>query len=246
MRLAVIADTHGNLIALEAVIADIKTHTPDEIVDLGDCVSGPLWPRETADLLMSLKLPTARGNHDRTVVSGSLGKMGASDAYAAPLLDAHHRDWLAALPLTCSPCDGVLACHGNPADDNGFLVDALAPGHGFVLAPRVEIAARLDLVASPVVLCGHTHVPRVVWLESVGNSQLVVNPGSVGLPAFVFGGQAFQCGAPHARYAVLTQRNGHWQADLKTVVYDWAKASKQAAANGRQDWATGLLTGYAC
>ncbi|CEJ09983.1 Calcineurin-like phosphoesterase superfamily domain protein [bacterium YEK0313] len=47
MRLAVIADIHGNVLALDAVLADVAGRGADRIVNLGDCVSGPLWPRET-------------------------------------------------------------------------------------------------------------------------------------------------------------------------------------------------------
>ena len=48
MRLAVLADIHGNLDALQAVLADLARQSPDLIVNLGDCLSGPLWPLETA------------------------------------------------------------------------------------------------------------------------------------------------------------------------------------------------------
>ncbi len=68
MRLAVIADIHGNLLALDAVLADIAARGVDLTVNLGDCVSGPLWPAETAARLMALGLPTVRGNHDRWVI----------------------------------------------------------------------------------------------------------------------------------------------------------------------------------
>ena len=53
MRIAVIADIHGNLPALEAVLADIQRRNVDRTINLGDCVSGPLWPREVCDLLMA-------------------------------------------------------------------------------------------------------------------------------------------------------------------------------------------------
>lgn len=65
MRLAVIADVHGNLIALETVLADIARRGSDLIVNLGDCVTSPLWPRETYELLEDRAMPTVRGNHDR-------------------------------------------------------------------------------------------------------------------------------------------------------------------------------------
>jgi predicted phosphodiesterase len=64
MRLAVISDVHGNLPALEAVVADIKKRQVDSTVNLGDCVTSPLWPKETFEALQSLGLPTVRGNHD--------------------------------------------------------------------------------------------------------------------------------------------------------------------------------------
>jgi predicted phosphodiesterase len=65
MRMAVISDVHGNLPALEAVLADVKNHGADFTVNLGDCVTSPLWPKETFEALQSLALPTVRGNHDR-------------------------------------------------------------------------------------------------------------------------------------------------------------------------------------
>lgn len=66
-RLALISDIHGNIRALEAVLADVKTRGADAIVNLGDCVTSPLWPRETCDLPESLSLSTVRGNHDRAL-----------------------------------------------------------------------------------------------------------------------------------------------------------------------------------
>ena len=82
MRLAVIADIHGNLPALEAALSDLERRGADGIVNLGDCVSGPLWPRETMDLLDTLGLPTVRGNHDRWVAETPREHMYASDAFA--------------------------------------------------------------------------------------------------------------------------------------------------------------------
>ena len=81
MRIAVIADIHGNILALEAVLADLaRRGGADLFINLGDCVSGPLWPRETVERLMSLGWPTVRGNHDRRVRARSArSEMGPSD-----------------------------------------------------------------------------------------------------------------------------------------------------------------------
>ena len=65
MKLAVISDIHGNLPALDAVLADIAAHRVEQIVNLGDILSGPLWAADTADRLMALALPTIAGNHER-------------------------------------------------------------------------------------------------------------------------------------------------------------------------------------
>lgn len=65
MRIAAISDIHGNLPALEAVLADIARRGADAVVALGDLLAGPLWPRETADRLIALGCPALRGNHER-------------------------------------------------------------------------------------------------------------------------------------------------------------------------------------
>lgn len=65
MRIAALSDVHGNLAALDAVMADIATQAVDVVVNLGDLLSGAFQPAETADRLLELDLPTVRGNHER-------------------------------------------------------------------------------------------------------------------------------------------------------------------------------------
>ena len=77
MRIAVIADIHGNLPALEAVLADIARRGADRILNLGDCVSGPLWPRETMELL------DARGRAERARQPRPLGGRDAARAHVS-------------------------------------------------------------------------------------------------------------------------------------------------------------------
>ena len=69
MKFAVISDIHGNLLALQAVLADIARQGIEQTVNLGDILSGPLQPAETADLLMAQDFPTIRGNHERQVLA---------------------------------------------------------------------------------------------------------------------------------------------------------------------------------
>ena len=79
MRIAVIADIHGNMPALEAVLADIQRRHVNRTINLGDCVSGPLWPREVCDLVMGRDDLTIRGNHDRWASGPDPTTMGPSD-----------------------------------------------------------------------------------------------------------------------------------------------------------------------
>ena len=112
MRLAVVSDIHGNLPALEAVLAEIKSERVDRVVNLGDIVSGPLWPRETAALLRGLAWPTIRGNHERQLLAQPADRMGPADAFARARLADEDLHWLAALPATLDLGDGVWCCHG--------------------------------------------------------------------------------------------------------------------------------------
>ena len=77
MRFAAIADVHGNYLALEAVMADIRAHGIDEIVNLGDMASGALDARRTLDTLMALDAVNMLGNHDRYLIDRPPEKMGS-------------------------------------------------------------------------------------------------------------------------------------------------------------------------
>jgi predicted phosphodiesterase len=257
MRIAVIADIHGNVRALEAVLADIARRAADLTVNLGDVVSGPLWPRETSEMLAPLNLPTVRGNHDRALCEPVAG-LGASDRYAVEQLGIASKpgSWerfpiqemppdvcraLAALPPTLEPAPGVLACHGTPASDLTYLLDDVANG-AMMLAPTAVIAERLGNVSAGLVLCGHSHIPRAVQI----GRRLLVNPGSVGCPAYVDDtppAHICETGSPHARYAIADNASGAWSVDLISIAYDWDRAAARAQANGRPEWALALASG---
>ena len=244
MRLAVIADIHGNLPALEAVLADIAARGAHRTVNLGDCVSGPLWPRETMDLLETLRLPTVRGNHDRWIAETPRERMYPSDSFAADRLTAAQRATLGALPAQLELDGGITAVHGTAADDNQYLLEHVANGL-LVLSPAAEVASRLGPSSARVLLCGHSHQPRVVRGP---DDLLIVNPGAVGCPAYDDptppSPHVSETGAPHARYAIIAHERGTWSVDLIAVTYDWNAASARAAANGRPEWARALATGY--
>lgn len=238
MRLAVVSDIHGNLRALEAVHREIKAAAPDLIVNLGDCLSGPLWPEETAQYLAAHGWPTVRGNHDRELAETPAAELDTIDAFAHRHLSKASQDWLSALPATMSVESDIFLCHGSPSNDEIFLLEEDGGNHFF---PSTESAVRLKLgnVTAELVLCGHSHTPRVVQATK---DQSILNPGSVGVQAFP---GLTATGSPHARYALATRRNGRWSFELRAIDYDWAEAARRADAAGFTNWAHGLSTGFA-
>ena len=244
MRIGVLADIHGNLRALTAVQADLRKHSPDVVVNLGDHLSGPLQAAATADALMSEKYVHIRGNHDRQLLDRPIEQMGASDRAAYAQLESRHNVWLQSLPPTLEIEGDILLCHGSPGDDLQYLIEDVV-GQGAVLASAEKIAERLGDVGRKLVLCGHSHIPRVVSLSS---GVQIVNPGSVGLQAYddthPFP-HYMETGSPHARYAVIDRERDGWRIALLAVEYDWSAASEDARKGNRMDWAHALETGYA-
>jgi len=243
MRLAVIADIHGNVLALQAALADIARRGPDRIVNLGDCVSGPLWPRETVDTLGALGLATVRGNHDRWVAETPRDRMYPSDAFACDRLAPEQRVALGALPARLDLAEGIVAVHGTPGDDNRYLLEDVVDGR-LALATPVAIAQRLGGLGAGLLLCAHSHLPRVAHGPG---GMLIVNPGSVGCPAYADPtppAHVSEAGSPHARYALLTRWSGVWSIEMIAVAYDWDAAAKRAADHARPEWARALATGF--
>ncbi|MFN8485985.1 MAG: metallophosphoesterase family protein [Caldilineaceae bacterium] len=241
--IAVLADIHGNLPALEAVVADLQQRKLETVFNLGDHASGPLWPQETLTFLMQQPWVQIAGNHDRQLVQQPPARHGASDRYAFERLNDAQKIWLAALPATVQWLADILLCHGTPTHDNRYLLETVAQGR--VRPARWdEITQRLADVTTSLIVCGHTHIPRIIQMNDM---QLIVNPGSVGLPAYsdtTPEPHVMETGSPHARYALLEQRAQGWQVELIAVPYDYHSAAAQARRNGRLDWEVGLRTGY--
>lgn len=242
MRIAVMSDIHGNLWALDAVLADIARRNVAMTVNLGDILSGPLLPAETAGRLMALGLPTIRGNHERQVLELDPARMGASDRWARDHIAPAQRDWIAALPSTLRLQDDVLMVHGTPDSDLVYWMETVDPA-GQRVASYAEVQQRAGDAQASLILCGHTHVPRAVRLD---DGRLVVNPGSVGLQAFAADlpcPHKAENGTPHARYAVVERSATNWSVEQYAVAYDWDAAAEMAQRNGRPEWAFALRTG---
>ena len=244
MRLALLSDIHGNLPALEAVVADLQRRAVDVVINLGDSLSGPLLPRETADYLMARRdWIQLAGNHERQLLEDAPDERSASDAYAHARLPDTAFAWMASL-RHCQPHgDDVLLCHGSPRSDLEALLETVTP-QGIRLARSEEIDTRLAGSTAALITCGHTHLPRALRTT---RGQLLVNPGSVGLPAFDDDRPhyyAIENGAPDARYAIVERTSSGWQAELIAVPYDHEPMAALAARNGRPDWEHALRSGY--
>lgn len=243
--LGVLADIHGNSLALRAVLEHAAKRGVTRFVNLGDIFYGPLDPAGTWSILKDIDMPAVLGNQDRILIEGSL-QWGGIPAFARTLeaIGDDGLDWLKTLPATLRPEPDVLLCHGTPENDMTYLLEDVATG----LPAIRQCGAVMDLLmpkaeGCSLVLAGHSHHAGLLRCGEI----TVVNPGSVGLPAYNDDDppHIMASGTPHAGYAVLTRSETGWEAEFLSVEYDWLAAARQARENGREDWAQWLTTGLA-
>lgn len=244
MRFAVLADIHGNALALEAVLQDMDTLGLTTAVNLGDFFSGPLDAAKTANLLMERNFPSVRGNHDRYLIEQEPTDMGPSDKVAFDQLGKSHLDWLAGLPETRTIFNEIFLCHGTPKCDSTYWLERVEEDGTVRSATLQEIQVDAEGVDASLILCAHTHIPRCIRLP---DGRTIVNPGSVGCPAYDDDAPVYhhmQTGSPNASYAVVEAKRMGWSISFRSVPYLSGKASDLAAKNGRPDWARSLASGW--
>ncbi len=177
MRIAVLADIHGNLPALRAVLAELDSDGGIEaVVVAGDTVGGA-YPREALELLSARpeRLVWISGNAEREAVAVWDGAPAGDDAagraaeWSARALDRGWRDRLAAWPIA-TRLDGACFCHGSPRRDD----EILTPG-----TPPPALREALADVAEAVVVGGHTHQQTI---RALPGDPIYANAGSVGIP----------------------------------------------------------------
>ena len=165
--------------------------------------------------------------------------MGPSDRFAAGELTEAGCAALGRLPTSLEVAPGILACHG---EDERYLLDEVEGGR-LVRASQARIEEGLG-AAARIVLCGHSHRPDLVRLP---DGPLIVNPGSVGCPAYhdpAAPAHVSESGSPLARYAIFDRRR--WAAAIEhiAVSYPFEEAARRAERNGRMEWAYALRTGF--
>jgi len=223
MRIAALYDLHGNLPALDAVLAEVDLLDVDAIVVGGDVVPGPM-PADTVARLRDLgdRAHFVMGNGDREVIEAFDAGPAATDAeesrfspftaWAAARLDRADRDFLAGFaPVVRLEVDDLgptLFCHGSPRSDTEMITALTPPGR---LGPMLED------VAEQVVVCGHTHHQFALELDG----RRVLNAGSVGMP--------YQ-GAAAAFWLLLGP-----EAELRRTDYDVEGALETLRATGAPD-----------
>ncbi|MEM6635646.1 MAG: metallophosphoesterase family protein [Pseudomonadota bacterium] len=244
MILAVVSDIHGNSSALDAVLSDVARRGISDIVNLGDALSGPLDPQGTAERLIDLGLPSVMGNHDRFLLEHGPETMGLWERWTHPFLAEAATEWLRRIPRTRVFKEALL-CHGTPDSDVTNWLDDRGADRRMHFRPMDQIERLAAGAAEPLILCGHTHIPRMVRLTS---GQVVVNPGSVGCPAYLDDREAepfvAETGAPDARYAICEKTEHGWSVSLVAVPYDPAPMVARALEKGAESWAQALWTGW--
>jgi predicted phosphodiesterase len=261
MKIAAISDIHGNLHALQAVLADIDREGVDSIVNCGDTLGGPLESAKTADLLMARGIPMIAGNHERQLLTLAPEKLNRSDACTASEINATHRAWLMSAPPTIwlhAKAQDVFICHGTPFSDLHYWLETITDDFGQHGSVGVRAATQAEIVermgrgehtrCASLIVCGHTHVPRVVQVPSPedGHAITIVNAGSVGLPGYddIHPNKHWiETGSAHARYALMEKTPQGWNVQLRSVAYDFEPMAQLAEHRSRPDWALPLRTG---
>jgi predicted phosphodiesterase len=227
-RLAVISDIHGNLPALEAVLADARQHDVDGYVVAGDFSDGPQAP-DVIRTLHTLNGWMVRGNRESYFLtydagdapdSWYTGGQWAGFRWMYRRLGRETLDFIASLPeQRVISIDGrapIRVVHGSLSNASGLFLperDAAALDL-YERAGLLELVwhhARLDTALAQidemVLVCAHSHIP---WQQE-HSGRLVLNPGSVGAPINE---------DARAQYALLTWENGRWQAENRAIPYD--------------------------
>lgn len=230
MRVAVISDTHGNLYALDAVLADIDATGPfDEVIMAGDFAFGGPFPAECVERIRERGYRAVRGNTDEFIVevaTDGARPAGATEAqrhgpaqveidrWVVERLTAEQVEYLAGLPLSLTVPDergeALTVVHATPWSSH----DVLAPD-----APEEAVARVLDAAGTAAVGYGHIHVQYQRRLDG----RLIAAVGTVGLP---FDGDQ------RAGYAVFTSGVDGWSVEFRRVAYDVNAAIEATLRSG--------------
>jgi putative phosphoesterase len=240
MRVAVIADIHGNAVAFDAVRADLEAHAVDRVVCLGDAIQGGPQPAAVVAGLRELACPVVLGNADAFLLTGTDGNEAVSAQQRAvrqwslAQLSEADRAFIAAFQPTVEialPGDRRLRCfHGSPTSFHDII---------FPETPEEEVRGMLGAYLPAILTGGHTHLQQLRRLDD----SLFFNPGSVG---FVYntrrpGGNLHA--DPWAEYAIVSADEARFRIEFCRVPFDVAEWKRITLASGIPD-AEAMVTRY--
>jgi putative phosphoesterase len=238
MRIAIFSDIHGNLVSLEAVLADIEREGIEQMVCLGDVAATGPQPREVLARLRELNIPIVQGNTDEWLLqpqpyegdSEFHQQIHEMDMWAVAQLTAVDRTFLQTFqPIIeiAIDTDNTLLCfHGTPRHNREIMR---------ATTPDEEVAPMMADYSATILAGGHTHQPMIRRYED----KLILNPGSVGLPYLVMGDS--NQNPPWAEYAILHSENGHFGVELRRVMVAVTAVQEAILASGmsHKEWLAG-------
>lgn len=221
MRIAILADLHGNVPATDAVLADLARQGADEVLVGGDLVGRGPQGSAVVQRIRATGWRSVRGNHEDYMLDFRAGRVPADWLFTAEWsaarwmaseLSPEEAEYIGALPfsLTSAVAPGLRLVHGSPRSAH--------EGIGSWTSER-DLTAHLALVEEGLLVCAHTHRPMVRRLPG----GMVVNVGSVGLP---FNGDT------RAQYALFERTAGGWEVELRGVAYDLAETLEIYESSG--------------
>ena len=221
MKIALLSDPHGNLLALEAVLRDVAMQKPDAIACLGDYTYGGAEPRRTAERIRSLNAMCVRGNMDEAVADADNPDEIAQ--WVRRDVGDEHAKWMGDLPLThrflppggTSLYDDLLICHSTPTSCHPMLLlDHPPTTTTFADATPLPEAEKL-IAGTRAGLIGYGHIHH--FSRGVIGGQPLASIGSIGFP---FDGD------PRAAWALALWDGAQWKIDARRVDYDHEAAAR--------------------
>ncbi len=222
MRIAVISDVHGNLIALDAVLQELRRENIDQIAALGDMIQSGPQPAEVVQRLRELDCPVVMGNSDAWLLTGietgsesiaeeRLRKLHVVREWSLSRLSEADRAFIGSftptIHLDLSHGYKFLGFHGSPTDFDQLI---------FPHTPEAEFQGLLSPYADHILAGGHVHLP---FVRRIGDN-FFFNPGSVGVAYNHAQDEAAFRLDRWAEYAILTVEAGHLGLEFRRVSFD--------------------------
>ncbi|WP_027624145.1 metallophosphoesterase family protein [Clostridium lundense] len=207
MKIAVISDIHGNIIALKNAIEDIERRKVDLIINLGDFVGYGPYPNEVIDYIREKKIISVKGNYDASVVQNKFVYIRDTEInkfslpYAVSMLREDNREYLNNLPKTLTmefEGKNITFVHGSTRSINEYLKE-----------DSKEVEEVMQEFKGDILVCAHTHIP---YLKKYDN-KIIINEGSIGKP---------KIGRPNSTYVLLNiEENKDIEVEFIEIAYNY-------------------------